>query len=207
MYISILIICYYNIVKTMLVLKKVLLYSDYMIKNRIKRYKGIIMSIVKKDGVEEDLVGVVRVDDNNVCWDELYEMHNGLAKDLLDIQVNVATMAKENEDIINSDKKAFDMTKGLLLVLEDTGKELLIIQEGYLKGRTNLIGPIDKNNEEDIMAFIEANSNYISLSEKIASLSLTALTDILVTLKMPDELITKAIEAGNEVANTIKQGE
>lgn len=158
------------------------------------------MSEVKKGNEENnELLGTVTVNNDEVTWEALYGTHNEIAKEVLDLQTLIATMSQTHATVIDGNPELFEIVKGLMLTVSDVAKELVAIQTEYLNGRTGLTGIIPEGNEDDIMAYVSGMSKYVNIGEKLANLSATAITDILTRLKLDPKLLKEAEELKQEI--------
>lgn len=159
---------------------------------------------IKLKDEEQEVLGTFKVSEENVSWDELENHYKEIARDIIDLQMLIAGMAKENEVVINSNPKIYGIVSGLLKTISDVSTEIVNIRSTFAPTNALRSGTIDKDDEDNVIIYLTASSNFISAAEKLANLSAVAITDIISMLKLDPTLLKQAEDLKDEISNKEK---
>jgi len=146
------------------------------------------ITIGAKASEDDKLLGTVKIDDSVVTWEALDASYTDLAKDIVKQQYLIIEMAKSNETAIGADKELSTAVIGLTQSLGDLAKECVAVRSKH----TGLgVGPIDKEDEDNITLYIQCEHEYVSIGEKYLNLSSVAVLDIFTRLQVDTTGIKK----------------
>jgi hypothetical protein len=157
--------------------------------NEIKRHDG-----------EEELLSVVKFDDEHMSWEEVDEEYVANIHAAIALQKDLVKVFTENEKTINEDKELFSIASGILKTIGDVVKEYKDTREVYFGDIGN---EIDKEKDEDVVKYLGVQQSFVETSEKFANVTLIAVTDVMTRLNKINNLgMEKQIEELNVLKDT-----
>lgn len=134
---------------------------------------------IKKLESEDELLSLVKIDDETLSWEEVdkeYAENVGAAIDLQKDLVKVFTL---NEKVINENKELYDISAGILKSISDVVNEYTETRKLYADDIGN---EIDKDNDDDVVKYLTIQRDFVETSEKFSNLALIAVTDVMIRL-------------------------
>jgi len=188
---------FYLSFKTMLGIKLFYNIKDYMIK-RYKRKITMATDEIKKLEGEEELLSLVKIDDETLSWEEVDKEFAENVGAAIDLQKDLVRVFTINEKVINENKELYDIASGILKSISDVVNEYKETRDLYINDIGN---EIDKDNDDDVVKYLTIQRDFVETSEKFANLALIAVTDVMIRLNTETDI---DLEEGIEELKKLK---
>ncbi len=156
-------------------------------------------SEIKKHDGEEELLSVIKYDDEDMSWEEVDQEYASNIHAAISLQKDLVKVFTENEHAINEDKELFQIASGILKTIGDVVKEYKDTRDVYFE---DIGKEINKEQDEDVVKYLGVQQSFVETSEKFANVTLIAITDVMTRLNKINNL---GMEKQIEELNTLKE--
>ena len=153
---------------------------------------------IKKLEGEEELLSLVKIDDETLSWEEVDKEFAENVGAAIDLQKDLVRVFTINEKVINENKELYDIASGILKSISDVVNEYKETRDLYINDIGN---EIDKDNDDDVVKYLTIQRDFVETSEKFANLALIAVTDVMIRLNTETDI---DLEEGIEELKKLK---
>lgn len=150
-----------------------------------KRNLNMNANEIKKHDGEEELLSVVKVDDEHMSWEEVDKEYTDNVEAAINLQRDLVKVFTENEKAINEDKELYSIAAGILKTIGDVVKEYKDTRDIYFD---DIGKEINKDEDEDVVKYLTVQQDFVATSEKFANVTLIAVTDVMTRLNKINDL-------------------